>query len=336
MDKNKKIVNSEYSVRTDLAVEAREIYKEKHHEKDIDGIEVTEEKNDDINVITVNIKNDDAAIKMGKDKGTYITIEIPSYTHYDGTCMENVAKVLNMSLKKLFDLKKNQTALVVGLGNIDITPDALGPKVIKKIMVTRHLKNLMDKSSLEDVRDVCAIAPGVLGVTGIETAEIIKAVVNKVKPDIVICIDALAARRTERVNNTIQICDTGISPGAGVKNNRTEINKKSLGCDVIAIGVPTVVDALTITNDTLDCVIDYLIKNSPNGSEFFKMLNNINRNEKMALINDAISSNVLKDMIVTPKEIDLIIDSLSEIISDGINLSIQQDMTYDEIKKFLK
>lgn len=197
MDKDDKIFNSNYSVRTDLAVEAREIYKEKHHEKDVDGIEVVEEKDGDINVITVKIKNEYAASKMGKDQGTYITIEIPSYTHYDGTCMENVAKVLNSSLRKLFDLKKDQTALIVGLGNIDVTPDALGPKVVQKVMVTRHLKNFMDKSSIEGVRDVCAIAPGVLGVTGIETAEIIKAVADKVKPDIVICIDALAARKAK-------------------------------------------------------------------------------------------------------------------------------------------
>lgn len=161
-----------------------------------------------------------------------------------------------------------------------MTPDALGPKVAEKIMITRHLKTIMPEVIDDSVRPVCSIEPGVLGITGIETAEIIKGVVEKIKPNLVICIDALAARRVERVNATIQVGDTGISPGAGVGNNRKQINEENLGVKVIAIGVPTVVDAVTIANDTIDLLVDSLIKDSSNGTEFYKILKSIDKNEK--------------------------------------------------------
>ena len=187
----------------------------------------------------------------------------------------------------------------------------------------------------DSVRPVCSIAPGVLGVTGVETVEIIKGVVERVKPDVVICIDALAARRVERVNNTIQIGDTGISPGAGVGNNRKQINEENLGVKVIAIGVPTVVDAVTIANDTIDLVVDSLINNSESGNEFYKMLKNLNRNEKGALIREVLSAKSLGEMIVTPKDIDLVIESLAKIISNGINIAVQPNMDMEDINKFM-
>ena len=228
-----------------------------------------------------------------------------------------------------------KTALVVGLGNWQVTPDALGPKVTEKIMVTRHLQTVMPEAIDDSVRPVCSIAPGVLGITGIETVEIIKGVVEKIKPDLVICIDALAARRVERVNTTIQIGDTGISPGAGVGNNRKQINEENLGVKVIAIGVPTVVDAVTIANDTIDLVVDSLIKNSSSGTDFYKMLKSLDKNEKEKLIKEVISSKANIDMIVTPKDIDLIINSLSKIIANGINMAVQPNMDMEEINKFM-
>lgn len=324
------------NVRTDLVLEAREIYKENHKgEPDIDGIEVIEESDKDIKVTTVKVKNDGGAEKIGKPKGNYITIDIPTFTVYDGETMDRVSDVVSEILGRLIKIDIDKTVLVVGLGNWQVTPDALGPKVTEKIMVTRHLKTVMPEAIDDSVRPVSSIAPGVLGVTGIETVEIIKGVVEKIKPDLVICIDALAARKVERVNATIQIGDTGISPGAGVGNNRKQINEENLGAKVIAIGVPTVVDAVTIANDSIDLVVDSLISNSASGSDFYKMLKSLDKNEKENLIKEVMSSKNNSDMIVTPKDIDLVINSLSRIIANGINMAVQPNMNMEEINKFM-
>lgn len=325
------------NVRTDLALEAKEMYDEEHKKKkDIDGIEVINEVENDIKVTTVIIKNENGSEKIGKPKGNYVTIDIPSFTAYDGDTMDRVsqvvAEVLGRMVKKI-DVEK--TILVVGLGNWKVTPDALGPKVTEGIMVTRHLKTVMPDVMDNSVRPVCSIAPGVLGVTGVETVEIIKGTVERVKPDVVICIDALAARRVERVNTTIQISDTGISPGAGVGNNRKQINEENLGVKVIAIGVPTVVDAVTIASDTIDMVVDSLIAGSSSGNDFYKMLNSLDKNEKNLLIRDVLSSKELGEMIVTPKDIDLTIESLAKIISNGINMAVQPNMDMEDINKFI-
>lgn len=324
------------NIRTDLVLEAREIYKENHkNEPDVDGIEVIEEKEKDINVTTIKVKNQSGAEKIGKPKGNYITIDMPKFTAYDGETMDRVSIVLSELLERLITIDTEKTVLIVGLGNRQVTPDALGPKVTEKIMITRHLKTIMPDVIDDSVRPVCSVEPGVLGITGIETAEIIKGVVEKIKPDLVICIDALAARRVERVNTTIQIGDTGISPGAGVGNNRKQINEENLGVKVIAIGVPTVVDAVTITNDTIDLVVDSLIKNSSNGTEFYKMLKSLDKNEKENLIKEVTASKNSTDMIVTPKDIDLIISSISKIIANGINMALQPNMNMEEINKFM-
>jgi spore protease len=324
------------NIRTDLVLEAREIYKENHkNEPDIDGIEVLEEKERDINVTTIKVKNDSGAEKIGKPKGNYITIDIPKFTAYDGETMDRVSIVLAEVLERLIKIDTEKTVLIVGLGNWQVTPDALGPKVIEKVMITRHLKTVMPEVIDDSVRPVCCIEPGVLGVTGIETVEIINGVVKKIRPDLVICIDALAARRAERVNTTIQVGDTGISPGAGVGNNRKQINEENLGVKVIAIGVPTVVDAVTIANDTIDLVVDSLIKNSSSGTEFYKMLKSLDKDEKENLIKEVTASKNSIDMIVTPKDIDLIISSLSKIIANGINMALQPNMDMEEINKFM-
>lgn len=324
------------NVRTDLALEAKEIYQQEHKkEKDIDGIEVINEVDKDINVTTVKVKNAQGSEKLGKPIGDYVTIDIPTFTAYDGETMDRVSQVVAEVLGRMIKLDVDKTALVVGLGNWKVTPDALGPKVTEGIMVTRHLKTVMPEIMDESVRPVCSIAPGVLGITGMETVEIIKGVVQKVHPDVVICIDALAARRVERVNTTIQISDTGISPGAGVGNNRKQINEENLGVKVIAIGVPTVVDAVTIANDTIDMVIDSLMNNSSSGNDFYKMLNSMDRNEKSLLIREVLSSKALGEMIVTPKDIDLVINSLSKIISNGINMAVQPNMDMEDINKFM-
>ena len=324
------------NVRTDLALEAKEMYQEKHKkEKDIDGIEVINEVDKDIKVTTVKVKDENGSNKIGKPKGNYVTIEIPGFTAYDGETMDRVSQVVADVLSRMVKIEVKKTALVVGLGNWKVTPDALGPKVTEGIMVTRHLKTVMPEVMYDSVRPVCSIAPGVLGITGVETVEIIRGLVQRVKPDVVICIDALAARRVERVNTTIQISDTGISPGAGVGNNRKQINEDNLGVKVIAIGVPTVVDAVTIANDTIDMVIDSLMNSTSNENDFYKMLGSLDRNEKGTLIREVLSSKALGEMIVTPKDIDLVINSLAKIISNGINMAVQPNMDMEDINKFM-
>ncbi|MEG1255128.1 GPR endopeptidase [Clostridium sp.] len=322
-----------YSVRTDLALEAREIYSE-GNEGEISGIESEEYIDNNVRVSWVRILSESGAEIIGKPKGEYVTLEFPELVYYDGQRIIDVSEVMAKELTKLVDLQEDMTALVVGLGNWNITPDAVGPKVVSKIMVSRHLKEYVPDDIDEGVRPVCAIAPGVLGLTGMETSEIIKGIVDRVKPSLVICIDALASRRTQRVNRTIQIGNTGISPGAGIGNRRLELSEKTLGVPVIAIGIPTVVDAGTIANDTIDLVLENLIKSSTKGSAFYSMLKDVDKDEKQALIREVLDPS-LGGLVVTPKDIDKVIDSVSKIIANGINISLQPALTLDDINTYL-
>ena len=321
------------NTRTDLALESKEMYKEKNNQE-ADGVILEEEEVDGTKISKVRIINEIGSEKLGKPIGNYITLDIPQFTEYDGELMDSVSKVLGKILKELIKVKKDDRVLVVGLGNWNVTPDALGPKVIEGIMVTRHLSEVMPEAMEENMISVAAISPGVLGTTGIETGEVIKSLVDKIKPSLIICIDALAARRIQRLNKTIQISDTGISPGAGVGNHRKAINEEELGVKVIAVGVPTVVDASTIANDTMDMVLDNLINEAQEGKEFYNMLKNIDKNEKEVLIKEMLNP-YFGDLIVTPKEVDLIIDSLSKIIANGINIAVQPNMTMEDINKFM-
>lgn len=321
------------NTRTDLALESKEMYKEKNN-KEADGVILEEEEVDGTKISKVRIINEIGSEKLGKPIGNYITLDIPQFTEYDGELMDSVSKVLGKILKELIKVKKDDKVLVVGLGNWNVTPDALGPKVIEGIMVTRHLSEVMPEAMEENMISVAAISPGVLGTTGIETGEVIKSLVDKIKPSLIICIDALAARRIQRLNKTIQISDTGISPGAGVGNHRKAINEEELGVKVIAVGVPTVVDASTIANDTMDMVLDNLINEAQEGKEFYNMLKNIDKNAKEVLIKEMLNP-YFGDLIVTPKEVDLIIDSLSKIIANGINIAVQPNMTMEDINKFM-
>lgn len=324
-----------FNVRTDLAIEAREIYAKEHKNKsEIDGVIVKEENKSRVKVTKVEVTSESGAQKIGKPVGNYITIDMPELTSYDGEVIDDISEVLADNISELVDTSKTSSTLVVGLGNWNVTPDSLGPKVAEKIMITRHLKTMMPDSIDDAVRSVCAIAPGVLGTTGIETGEIIKSLVDKIKPSLVICIDALASRRLERVNRTIQLGDTGIAPGAGVGNHRMQINKENLGVPVLAIGVPTVVDAATIANDTIDLLLDEMIENSDKGGEFYSMLKTIDKKEKSKLIKEVLNPYV-GSLMVTPKDVDTIIEAVSRIISNGINLALQPDLEIEDINKFM-
>lgn len=321
------------NIRTDLAVEAREMCS-KDSKGNIEGVEFNEYFENDIKITTVKVINETGEKAMGKQIGEYTTLDFPELTQYDADAMDELSRALAKNLQAVLKTDDNTTTLVVGLGNWNITPDALGPKVVSKLMVTRHLKELVPDSIDEGIRAVCAIAPGVLGLTGMETGEIIKGVVDKIKPNLIICIDALASRKMSRVNSTIQIGNTGISPGSGVGNSRMELSLKSMGIPVIAIGVPTVVDAATMANDTIDLVIDFMIKEASTGSKFYSMLKEIDKNEKEQLIKEILNP-FAGNIVVTPKDVDTVIDSLSKIIANGINIALQPALTLNDINRYI-
>jgi len=322
------------NIRTDLAMEARQIYKDDNN-CEVPGVEVTEwEEEEGINVSTVKIIDEVGAKIIGKPIGTYITMEIPGLRHYDADFQDKLSISFAKQLSKIVNIQKDSTAMVVGLGNWNITPDALGPRVVSKLMVTRHLKKYMPNELKAGINPVCAMSPGVLGITGIETAEIVHGTVLKVKPDIIIVIDSLASRSFERVATTIQIGDTGLSPGSGVGNTRMSFNKASMGVPVIAIGVPTVVDGATLANDTLDLIMDKLIEESKGNNELYKMVSSINRDEKYLMIKELLTP-YIGDLVVTPKEVDTLIEDASKIIANGINIALHTGVELKDINRYL-
>lgn len=334
--------NINFSVRTDLAIEATElIMSEKEAEKDtsshrdeLDGIEITEENiNDRIKLTKVRITNENGEKSTGKPIGNYITIESPSMKENDTETHEEIIKVLSENIASLAKLKKVSLILVAGLGNRYVTPDALGPLVISRILVTRHITESLPDQIDHNVRAVSAISPGVMGITGIETGEIIKGICESINPDLVIAVDALAARKTERINTTIQMSDTGISPGSGVGNKRMVLNEKTLGIPVIAIGVPTVVDAATLINDTMDKVLNEMTEKSKKGGEFYKMLSTLDKDEKYSLIYEILTP-CDGNMFVTPKEVDAVIKRLANIISNGINIALHPAISKEDINRY--
>ncbi len=300
--------------RTDLADERRDIYKKANNiENEIEGIETEEEQIDEkIKIIRVKVLKDEAGQAIGKPKGNYITMDIKKINIITEEEIEKAANVLSQEIKKLVEnkIQSKEDVLVVGLGNSDVTPDALGPNVVKNLEITRHIINYLPQYIDENARPVSAIAPGVLGTTGIETLEIIKGVVENIKPKLLIVIDALASRSIERISSTIQIADTGISPGAGVGNNRKEITENSLGIPVIAIGIPTVVELATLVSDGIDIFIDKLQEKAESND----YLNKLQQNDKYEEVKEALNVGEY-NMIVTPKEIDSLIDNMKEIVA---------------------
>jgi len=338
-----KIDLSKYNIRTDLIVDIIEN----------SDINVEKERFNDINVTRIDITNE-LSKKINKKEGKYITIEFDDVTNYEdreriGKCFEEEIKRI---LKEL-DIKEDDECLIVGLGNEKSTPDALGPNTIRDIVVTRHLFEL--NTNVEDgIRKVSVCIPDVMGNTGIETCDVINAIVNVVKPKFLITIDALASSSINRLNKTIQMTDTGIHPGSGVGNTRKEISKKTIGIPVIAIGVPTVVETSIVVNDTIKYLfkhISYLknniekskltytkfgnyidkINNSDLSSEEKKeilgMLGELSEEDKLNLINEVLNS-INYNLMVTPKEIDYLILKLSEIIANSLNNALHRQISH--------
>ncbi|MBQ9024028.1 MAG: GPR endopeptidase [Bacilli bacterium] len=334
---NHEIDTSKINIRTDLAIEQ------------IDDISYINEKIiDDIKVTNITV-NDTNKNKYLKKEGQYITIEFNDITDYNNS--KKVEQVFINELKELlnqYDINDDNTCLVIGLGNEKSTPDSLGPLTINDIIVTNHYYYLgLDVE--EGFRSVAAISPGVMGTTGIETYDIIYSIVKQIKPDFVIIIDSLKATSVNRINKTIQITDTGISPGSGIGNNRKEISKEVLKIPVFAIGIPTVVDSITIINDSINHITNYysyMKNNINNPSEKLKIVrtnykdNDINTDDKKELfgIFGTLNEEEIKqficevlipigyNMIVTPKDIDFEIKRLSNILSNGINNSLHKNV----------
>ena len=338
------MLENSYPIRTDLALESQERLQE--DQADMRGIRVLEERRENgVIVSTVMIETENASVAMGRPKGTYITIEAPEMIEEDAGYHRDISLELAKIMRNLLpgkEIEKNLkkglevAALVVGLGNREVTPDALGPRVVDNLFITRHILNEFGKYAFqrEDVGKVSGIVPGVMAQTGMECVEILKGVVKETKPDFLITVDALAARSIRRLGRTIQLTDTGITPGSGIGNHRNAINRKSvgvpvsgvgnarsalteetLGVPVVAVGVPTVVDAATIVSDAMTEFISALSLSD---------LQKLDERERQELARELLSPQ-LNGLFVTPKNIDDSIKNLSFLISEGLNIALLGD-----------
>ncbi len=299
-----------FQVRTDLALEARESIGEA--EEELRGVEVEEyyREKEDIRVTKVTVNTKNAAKTMGKPMGIYVTMEAPALVEPDDGYHREISECLAEELKGMLPgADQEQSILVVGLGNREVTADSLGPQVLDHLMITRHVVKTYGKAAYNKARMnlISSIEPGVMAKTGMETSEIVKGVVEEAKPDAVMVIDALAARSTKRLNRTIQITNTGIQPGSGVGNHRDALTQESLGVPVLAIGVPTVVDAATIVGDALEKLLS-------EDQEFDRM---------RCLGQHRAAFSELNNMYMTGKDIDAVVKRVSYTVSEGINMALE-------------
>lgn len=357
---------SMYSVRTDLAIEAREMAiadqaKTIHDETNVshlEGVVIKEKEENNMKISLVEITGEGEKA-IGKKQGQYLTIEVQGIRQQDSELQAKVEEVFAnefASFLKQKGIGKEATCLVVGLGNWNVTPDALGPIVCENLLVTRHLFELQPENVEDGYRPVSAISPGVMGLTGIETSDIIFGIVEKTKPDFVIAIDALASRSIERVNSTIQVSDTGIHPGSGVGNKRKELSQETLGVPVIAIGVPTVVDAVSITSDAFDFILKHFGNELREGSRpsrslvpagmtfgkkkklteedmpseeqrqtFLGIVGTLEEEEKRKLIYEVLAP-LGHNLMVTPKEVDVFIEDMANVIASGLNTALHTNV----------
>lgn len=309
-----------YNFRTDMADERKDIYKKANNLENIPGIETSESTvNDNIKTNIVKITNEQGEQAIGKPIGTYVTVDIKNLKLATDEDIQKASDVVKDELKKIIDAhcESQDEILVVGLGNQFVTPDSLGPKVVSEIEVTKHFIKYTPQYVVEGTRSVCAIAPGVLGTTGIETSEIIRGIVDKVQPKMLIVIDSLASKSIERISSTVQISDTGIVPGGGVGNAREELSEKSIGIPVIAIGVPMVVESAVLVNDCLDLFIGKL-QNEAKSNDY---LNELKEKDNYEEIKESLNPTGY-NMIVTPKEIDDLIENMKDIVSTAINSAV--------------
>lgn len=313
-----------YSVRTDLALEEKERFES--DDVEIQGVVLEEDYDEEqeLKVTRVEIRTENGAKAMGKPVGTYLTLETPNLAIPDEETHMNIAARLcgyiGELIRKNTEEKDDLSVLVVGLGNRNVTPDALGPYVADHLSVTRHIVKEYGKYAMgvDHANLISAIVPGVMGQTGMESTEIVRGIVNEIHPDLVIAVDALAARNSKRLNRTVQIADTGIHPGSGVGNHRSGLTEETLGVPVIGIGVPTVVDAATIVNDTMENFIAAL-ETSDSLKGVGEVLRSYNAGEKYEFVKELIAPH-LNGMFVTPKDVDEMIHHISHTISEALNM----------------
>ena len=313
----------QYSVRTDLALEARELA-EPDMQAAIAGVAEHVEENGGIKVTSIHVQNETGAQAIGRMKGRYITLEIPGLRKKDSDLQDRVATRFAQVFERfLLDtgIKPTDRVLVVGLGNWNVTPDALGPMVVENMLVTRHYFELMPDQVSPGYREVSAVAPGVLGTTGIESSEIVQGIVEKTKPDLIIAIDALASKALERVNTTIQVADIGIHPGSGIGNKRKGLTRETLGVPCIAVGVPTVCYASTIVNNAIEMMSQHFKQETDKTHNILGMLDQISEHERLLLVKEVLEP-MGHDLIVTPKEVDEFIEDMANIIASGLNAAL--------------
>ena len=309
-----------YNFRTDMADERSDIYKKANKLDNIPGVESFENTIDDnikTNIVKITDSNGEKAI--GKPIGTYVTIDIKNLKIATDEDIDKASNVVTDELKKIINshCQSLDEILVVGLGNQFVTPDSLGPKVVSEIDITKHFIKYTPQYVKEGTRSVCAIAPGVLGTTGIETSEIIKGIVDNIKPKMLIVIDSLASKSIERISSTVQISDTGIVPGGGVGNAREELSESSIGIPVIAIGVPMVVESAVLVNDCLDLFIGKL-QDEAKSNDY---LNELKEKDNYEEIKESLNPTGY-NMIVTPKEIDDLIENMKDVVAKAINFAV--------------
>jgi len=306
------------SSRTDLALERALLTRQSQGQ--VPGLESREEVLDGMKITRVQVMTPEAASKIGKPPGRYFTLEYPELRYRNRVTLKKVAQVIADELTGMASLPRQGDVLVVGLGNWQATPDALGPKVVSQLMVTRHIREYIPQELGGRLYPVAAISPGVLGITGMETIDIVKGLVSEIRPELVITVDALAARSPGRLLTTIQIADTGIQPGSGVGNKRPGINQETLGIPVVAIGVPTVVSGAAIAMDVLDA---YFSRFNPHARA------------TLGSVQDFLSPD-LQELMVTNKDIDVEIHEMSKLLAGAINRATQPAITEEEMLDYLQ
>ncbi|WP_151735931.1 GPR endopeptidase [Paenibacillus tengchongensis] len=317
-----------YSVRTDLALEAKELA-QGPQQTPIPGVNEEVDEADGIKVTRLAVANQVGSQAIGRAIGNYVTLEVPGLRGGDTGLAQRVSEVFAREFEHFLErigINKDSSVLIVGLGNWNVTPDSLGPLVVENTLITRQFFELLPDQVAPGYRKVSAIAPGVLGLTGIESSEVVQGIVDRTKPDVIIAIDALASRSLERVNTTIQIADIGIHPGSGIGNKRRGLTREILGVPCIAIGVPTVCYASTIVNNVLEMMKNHFgqVANGTGAAhtkQIMGMLDDISENERLALVKEVLEP-LGHDLIVTPKEIDEFIEEIANIVASGLNASL--------------
>ncbi len=326
---------SAYDVRTDLALEAHEMASGAQGGQ-IPGVHTEMVEEAEMKITRIRVENEQGAQAIGKRPGYYVTMEVPELRNKDSELQDRVAtrfaQEFEAYLEKL-GIPSSAKVLVIGLGNWNVTPDSLGPIVVENIMVTRHYFELMPERVGPGYRQVSAVAPGVLGTTGIETGEIVHGIVQRSEPDLVIAIDALASKALERVNTTIQIADTGIHPGSGIGNRRKGLTRETLGVPVIAIGVPTVVYASTIVNNSIELLIRHFRRQTDKTDKILGLLDGLSENERLQLVREVLNP-LGHDLLVTPKEIDQFIEDTANIIASGLNAALHEAVDAQNVSAY--